>query len=170
MRLYCTASNRRNGSAAVRRLLAHALDELYSIQLPEIRCTSSGKPYFPAHPHLCFSFSHTDTHALCAVDTLPLGADIQTLRPIRPHTTDRVCCPEELENFDFFDIWTLKESYVKLFDAPRTNFRSVCFAGTRENIITPENSFFAKIYDDIPGCRAAVCAVSPNFPEQITIL
>ena len=89
--------------------------------LPTIGRRQWGKPYFPARPELEFNLSHSGPFALCALDSAPVGVDIQTVRPRRPALLRRVCAPEELAWLEgrgdlwsaFALLWALKESRVK---------------------------------------------------------
>lgn len=63
-------------------LLALALErELGLPQMPEIAREPGGRPYFPACPDLCFNISHSRGGAVCALDRLPVGVDVELLRP-----------------------------------------------------------------------------------------
>lgn len=81
----------------------------------------NGKP-FAAGTGLHFNVSHSGSFVCCAVHNLPLGIDIEELRPIRPALAGRVCAEEELcfvcpeGHFDstrFLQVWTAKEAYLK---------------------------------------------------------
>lgn len=87
----------------------------------EIARTDKGKPYFPGHPHLHFSISHTGELSLCALSDRPVGADIEEVAAPREGLPAYVLSPRELEWFqsrgetweDFYTLWTLKEARVK---------------------------------------------------------
>ena len=83
--------------------------------------TPLGKPLCP-DSGLHFSLSHSGNFVLCAVAAREVGADLETLRTIRPALAARVCSPAELEYvcpqgvFDserFLSLWTAKEAYLK---------------------------------------------------------
>ncbi|MBR4456386.1 MAG: 4'-phosphopantetheinyl transferase superfamily protein [Solobacterium sp.] len=79
-----------------------------------------GKPY-PVHGGLHFSLSHSGTMAVCAISSLPVGADVELIRPIRFRSVLRFFHPDEVkqiesaesEEMEFTRIWTRKESYGK---------------------------------------------------------
>ena len=170
MNLTCMPRGSLNGSEAAYALLGHIVRLKYGIDLPEIRKTPSGKPFFPAFPEIHFSVSHTKTHVLCAVSDRPVGVDVETVRPVRRGVPTRVCAQEELEAFEFFELWVLKESYIKLTGNNNVLLNTVCFSGARSEIITPDPAVGARLYGDVPGCFAAVCAAGHNFPVQMTML
>ena len=51
--------------AAAYALLTHAVEVIYHMPLPDIARDSHGKPYFPAHPEICFNLSHCRGLAAC---------------------------------------------------------------------------------------------------------
>ena len=65
-------------------LLRYALRQEYGIaELPRIETGERGKPYFPDCPELCFNLSHCKTAVACALDSAPVGVDVQDYRPIK---------------------------------------------------------------------------------------
>ena len=90
-------------------------------ELPEIARTEMGKPFFPAHPEIRFSISHTKGLAVCLLSDKECGVDTERRRPLREKVAARVFSPEEqaaLAASDdpdmlFTRLWTLKEAYVK---------------------------------------------------------
>ena len=79
---------------------------------------AQGKPQLPGGPQI--SLSHSGTLAVLAVSPLPVGADVQHIRPVRPAVVRYVCTPEELcwlqagdEALRFAVLWTRKESVMK---------------------------------------------------------
>ncbi len=112
---------RTDGGAAA-RLLSYALQQTYGIAaLPETARLPGGKPWFPAHPHIHFSISHSGPLVLCAVGDAPLGVDIELIRPRRAGLPRCVLSQGEYTWFeargcnweDFYTLWTLKEGRCK---------------------------------------------------------
>ena len=155
------------GSKAVYALLEYLVALEYGIPMPEVRKHSTGKPYFPERPDIHFSLSHTKTHVLCAVSDSPVGVDIETVRSIRPGVPERVCTPSELLIFDFFDLWVLKESFIKLSGNTNTPLKSICFSRAGEAIIAQDLRVRSRHYDTVPGCAAAVCSLDDDITEAI---
>lgn len=169
MKLFCAERGGHGASQAVRALLGYAVNDMYGICMPEIRKTQTGKPFFPDRPDICFSLSHTKTHLLVAVSETPVGADVETVRLVRPGTAARVCTPEELRVFDFFELWVLKESYVKLSGETAVDIRSLVFGRDAGEIRTPDGATTARLFTTIPGCAAAVCSRGATIPEDIVV-
>ena len=89
--------------------------------LPFIARGKKGKPWFPGHPRLHFSLSHSGDLALCALGKKALGADIEVVRPRsaglpRYALSGREYVWYEMRGSrweDFYTLWTLKEARVK---------------------------------------------------------
>ena len=103
-------------------LLAQAAEEHWGLSpLPEIARREGGKPFFPEREELHFNLSHSGELALCALDSAPVGVDIQLIREWRSSLPRRVCSADELawleQQPDFWPaftlLWTLKEARVK---------------------------------------------------------
>lgn len=76
-----------------------------------------GKPYLPGGPE--FSISHSRGVAGCAVDSGPVGLDIERVREFTPGMRGKICTQGELlltggDNSLLTQLWTCKESYMKL--------------------------------------------------------
>ena len=108
--------------AQARDLLALAVRETWRLSpLPEIARREGGKPYFPGHEGLHFNLSHSGDLALCALDSAPVGVDVQIVREWRPGLPARVCSGAELDWLEgqpdlwsaFTLLWTLKEARAK---------------------------------------------------------
>lgn len=80
------------------------------------------KPYLLNQPHLQFNLSHSGTVAVCAVAGMPVGVDVEKLHPFdggvaRHCFQDSEMCwlhEQEDEGHAFTQLWTRKESYLKL--------------------------------------------------------
>lgn len=90
-----------------------------------------GKPY-AKNLSVEFNISHSDNMVLCAVSDVPVGVDIEKIRPVDISVIKRVCNNDELEYVlqdnsykRFFEIWTFKEAYFKCIGTGITNFSSV---------------------------------------------
>lgn len=62
----------------------------------------------------CFSLSHSGEYALLAVSSLPVGADIEKIHPVRKGLFARMAAKgEQEEHMDFFTLFTRKEAMMK---------------------------------------------------------
>lgn len=120
--------------AALRRILARhagcAEDEIV------LRTSEHGKPSLHDRHGIHFSVSHARDAALVAISDVPIGVDMEYVRPLRlERTASRVlhadtlavlrALPEARRLIAFFDAWTQREAHVKavgggLFRTPDT--------------------------------------------------
>jgi len=111
----------RTGHEAGRQLLKKLYREETGDDLPEIRTTERGKPYFLDSPWH-FSISHTPKHAFCALSRNPVGLDAEELdRKINLRLAEKILSPGEKQQFDaaenkekaLLTFWVLKEAAAK---------------------------------------------------------
>lgn len=87
----------------------------------EVRRDASGKPWIPEFPNVHFNISHSGSLVVCTVDTSPIGVDVEQHRtvdlalPAQCLTTTELqrLCREGSEPFEFYTLWTIKESLLK---------------------------------------------------------
>ena len=111
-----------SGHEAGRMLLKELYREATGKDLPEIRITDRGKPYFP-DSDWHFSISHTPNHAFCVLSRNNVGLDAEELdRKVNLKLAEKILSPEEKARFDaaenkekaLLTFWVLKEATVKL--------------------------------------------------------
>lgn len=116
----------RDGHTVGRELLAR----LCGGQLPEIRVTEQGKPYF-ADSALHFSISHTKNHAFCCISDQNIGIDAEEAdRRVSPALAGKVLSETEKaryaaapdKNSALLRLWVLKEAYAKLLGKGLGNY------------------------------------------------
>lgn len=114
------------------------LEEMLRIQYgmdrcPEFSLGSKGKPYLRDYPDIHFSISHCRRGIACSVLDRPVGIDIEEIQK-DDKLADLVLNPEELASMResdepevrFTELWTLKESYLKLTgEGLRNNMKDV---------------------------------------------
>lgn len=106
-------------------LVRELLKEHFSIENPVFSKDENGKPVLQ-NKEAHFSISHSKSFVACAVDSKPVGIDIEELRPIPAQLIKRVCTCEEKEFINsngealspsevkkFLQVWTAKEAYLK---------------------------------------------------------
>lgn len=112
----------KQGTGDAYALLAALLVETQGIEpFPRIERAPGGKPYFPDWPGVRFNVSHSGGLCLCVLDDVPVGCDIELVRPRRERLPAYALNERELEWFrkrgerwaDFYTLWTLKEARVK---------------------------------------------------------
>ena len=107
-------------------LLRYALKKEYGItDIPELCYNDHGKPFLKDFPDVYFSMSHCAGRVVCAVADLPVGADIQDIRPLDMRVGKKFLTEAELRRVSLIygiaelsrelcRIWCIKESYGKL--------------------------------------------------------
>lgn len=106
-------------SPAAHMLLDEILEKEYGLHHTNLSFGPQGKPYLPHGPE--FSISHSWGYIAIAVSDMPVGVDVELVRPYMERLPERVLSKQELQWFrqrfstkvDFFTLWTLKESYYK---------------------------------------------------------
>ena len=110
-----------SGHEAGRMLLKELYREATGKDLPEIRITDRGKPYFP-DSDWHFSISHTPKHAFCVLSRNNVGLDAEELnRKVNLKLAEKILSPEEKARFDaaenkekaLLTFWVLKEAAAK---------------------------------------------------------
>ena len=110
------------GHEAGRQLLARLYRQETGEELPEIRITDRGKPYFPHSPWR-FSISHTPKHAFCVLSRNNVAIDAEEPdRKVNLKLAEKILSPSEKAQFDaaedkslaLLTFWVLKEAQAKL--------------------------------------------------------
>lgn len=119
--VFCELAGK-TGHDAGRQLLAKLYREETGEDLPQIRTTDRGKPYFPDSPWH-FSISHTSRHAFCVLSGCNVAIDAEESdRKIHLRLAEKILSPSEKEQFDaaenkekaLLTFWVLKEAAAKL--------------------------------------------------------
>lgn len=79
--------------------------------LPQMAWSDRGKPFFPAHPEVCFSLSHTNGAVLAGVSVAPVGVDIEFDRPVGRRTMERLA--GTADRAEFLRWWVCREAAAK---------------------------------------------------------
>lgn len=89
-----------------------------NIKLKDMKYTKNGKPYFDNN--LYFSISHKDNITVLIINNSEVGIDIEKIKDYDKAILKYFFTEEEQEyiktNKDFYEIYTLKESYIKMKD------------------------------------------------------
>jgi len=104
-------------------LLKKGLREEYGImENPIFDYSVDGKPFIVGHRDIFFNFSHSGNVALCALDTQPIGADVEVHRRVTSSLIDYTMNDAEQAAIHaatqpeqaFLEFWTRKEAVLKL--------------------------------------------------------
>jgi len=163
-------------------LVRYAISTRLSVGNDRIRLArdANGKPVALGLP-IELSISHSGSYAVCAVAAERVGIDIQELRPVdlkiarRQFTApeyDMIAKrPQQDQANAFFDLWTLKESYIKWdgrgLAIPLSSF-SFRFNGDAVTLDAPELRVTPFLHRySVPGYKCAVCGSVGNFPPSL---
>jgi 4'-phosphopantetheinyl transferase len=82
-----------------------------------------GKPHLESQPNFYFNISHSGSWVVCGISNNCIGIDVEKIKEINFDIAKRFFSIEENNDLNkkaghekqkyFFDLWTLKESYIK---------------------------------------------------------
>ncbi len=172
------------GEVIVRRILS----EKISIPTNEIiiKKSEKGKPYLADSKKHYFNISHSGDWVVVAFADEEIGIDVELIRKINYQIARRFYSAAEFAELDkkegqekrdfFFDLWTLKESYLKLLGKGLT--KSLSSFTIRKSDLefrliddkTEISSVFFKQYLLDMEYKLSTCSMSSDFTEKINIL
>lgn len=143
-----------------------------------------GKPFLKHIKDFHFNTSHAGEWIICATHNLPLGVDVEHIQPIEFDIAKQFFSEEEyidLMNRDslhrlsyFYELWTLKESYIKAEGKGlsillnsfsfRINSNEIVFKSKNES-----KNYCFKQYDIDSNYKLAVCGLEDKFACEIKI-
>lgn len=148
----------------------------------DFKTNEYGKPYLPGFSEFHFNISHSRKWVVCAVDNMPIGIDIEFIRPInfdiarkffsRTEYNDLFSKSDSERLEYFYELWTLKESYIKAagkgMAIPLNSFSIQIINGkiTIESQTQLTDYYFRK-YDIDVDYKLSVCAKNNQFPDNI---
>lgn len=106
-------------------LVRYMLETHFSLSRNAIRfqTNSFGKPELMDVKNLHFNLAHSGNWVVVAIDKNPIGIDIEEMKSIDIDVMKEVLTTQEIKSLQalpaneqpsfFYDLWTLKESYVK---------------------------------------------------------
>lgn len=160
-------------------LAKYLIHKIYDIKFDKIkfRYNDYGKPLIDSSDEIYFNVSHSNCYVVCALDTNPIGIDIEKIADIDLKIADRFFTKEEynyinLNELDkierFYEIWTMKESYIKTIgmglSIPLNSFSVI----SDQSVIWYNNQkyFFYKLNIDLQY-KMSVCSL--NINENVSI-
>ncbi len=144
-----------------------------------------GKPFLKGNRNFHFNVSHSGDWIVCAADNKPVGIDVEKIGPVELEIAAQFFSdeeykmliaksPEDRQNF-FFDLWTLKESYIKAIgkglSIPLKSF-TINFPDKGEIEVKSGNKstkWVLKQYNLDPEYKISVCATHQALPDEVII-
>lgn len=139
---------------------------------------ANGKPSLTLFPNVHFNFSHSGSRVLCAVSDLPVGCDVERIRPASPSLADRFFTPIEQEQIAkasdrqkmFFRLWTLKESFIKATGQSLPHLKNFSVIINENGIILdPYKNFYLQEISLGDDYCYACCSKTPELSNPVTI-
>ncbi|MCI0472054.1 MAG: 4'-phosphopantetheinyl transferase superfamily protein [Ignavibacteria bacterium] len=166
-------------------LLRHVLGQRLRIDGKSIvfNKTKNGKPYLQS-TGIHFNLSHSGEYVAMALSDHETGIDVEQIRPINYRIAERFFSPEEVGVLNsksgkskleyFFDLWTLKESYLKMIGTGLTKSLSsftveLVNAGFRitEKRGSRNTEVYFKQYSIDDEYKLSVCSYNKKFAEKV---
>lgn len=152
----------------------------------ELEIDPHGKPFLKGMERE-FNLAHANDYIFFVTDNTPVGVDIEYILPLDDlDNLVRACFSErEIQAYMtnnkeqrlefFYEIWTLKESYIKALGKGVSHSLQSFSINISEQKISLEasdtqNDWYFKRYDLIDQYKAAVCASHCHFPERPQII
>jgi 4'-phosphopantetheinyl transferase len=166
-------------------LLREALIENFKIQNEDILFyyNAYGKPYLMHTPSIYFNISHSGNWVVCAIDDYEVGIDVEKIENIDLDIAKSFFSKKEYMDLMkkvpakkkeyFYDLWTLKESYIKACGKGLSlDLRSFSIGIEKNNIILETKSdfknYFFNQYNIDKNYKLSVCTLEGTFPEEVT--
>ncbi|MFC0212046.1 4'-phosphopantetheinyl transferase family protein [Paenibacillus chartarius] len=148
----------------------------------EFGSSAYGKPYVVGAPELHFNVSHSGSWVVCAVARQPVGVDVERMQPVDLSVAHRFFSrqeqrdladklPHEQEEY-FYDLWTLKESYIKChghgLSLRLDSFTVRVEPGGQVTAWMPQGEppYSFRRYAFVPGYKLALCSGESELPER----
>ncbi len=154
-------------------LLRSIINQNYQIksELLKLAYTDKKKPYLLSHPGIHFNISHSGEWVVIAFSGNPVGVDVEKVRKVNLNVARRFFSDEEktrLFNLPekgqldyFFDLWTLKESFLKAIGTGLTRpLKSF-------TVLQSASGFYLENAGDYADVRLSQVAVGKNYKLSV---
>ncbi|MGX5475558.1 4'-phosphopantetheinyl transferase family protein [Bacillus toyonensis] len=167
-------------------LIRSLICQKYKIKNEEIKFIYNeyGKPFFQNFSDFHFNISHSGEWVVCATANSNVGIDIERVSDIEAlKLANEFFSDEEFYDIPsmnsdeqinyFYDIWTLKESYIKTIGKglyiPLNSFSIKKESRTLISYKNIPKDFYFRQYSIEPNYKISVCATREEFPQDIII-
>lgn len=146
---------------------------------------SFDKPFVQHIPDFSFNVSHSGDWVVCATHDRDVGIDIEQIRPINFKIAQRFFSAQEYRDLEekqgdekleyFYDLWSLKESYIKAvgkgLNLPLHSFTVRKLANQKITFTSVSNSdiWYFKQYELDVRYKLSVCAQENHFSPMVQI-
>jgi 4'-phosphopantetheinyl transferase len=170
------------GDILVRYLLCRRLG--IKNEMLVFRANRYGKPFLTNSSEIQYNISHSGKWVVCSIHNLPIGIDVEHIKPIDVSIAEKfftkqefneLTCKNEAEKMHYFyDLFTLKESYIKAegkgLSIPLDSFiikideNSISVSPINESV-----KYYFRQYCIDEEYRLSICARKNEFPRNIVI-
>jgi len=141
------------------------------------------KPFLRNNPNFKFNISHSGDFVVCAIGKEDIGIDIEQIKPIDLNIAkqffseneyqDLISKPDELRLKYFYDLWTLKESFIKCIGKGMAiPLNSFYVSITKNQITIRSNSLyqvhFRQFFLD-ENYKLSICSKDNCFVDDVKI-
>lgn len=176
-----------------RSLLGEALSRIIiskksGINIKDLAITKSdnGKPELQNIQDLYFNISHSGDWVVLAIAKAPVGIDVEKIKTPVYRIAERYFSKGELNSLNqlsepskqayFFDLWTLKESYLKMLGKGLTkslgSFTIIKDNGVFSliNDMSLKDEVFLKQFNLDPIYKLSVCSLDEEFTTSVQLM
>jgi len=141
-----------------------------------------GKPSLIGHSSFHFNVSHSGEWVAVFVSQALVGVDVEEIKPIDMNIAESFLSEREYQGLmsyphgerlpHFYELWTLKESYIKCrgegLSIPLHSF-SITVNEDRSITLEPEGErFYFRTYELDENHKLAACSEAEQFPLNVT--
>lgn len=162
-------------------MLLQEVMNLHGIKEEDIYFGENGKPEAKS---ICFNLSHSKEMVICVVSEKAVGCDIEKVKKSPMEVARRCFClsevlyleslSEERQEEEFFRLWTMKESFVKMTgEGMKLALNRIEFDLSGEIVQVRKDGVvqdcFIKEYN-IPQFKTTVCAKEEEFVSNVKFI
>lgn len=144
-----------------------------------------GKPFLKNYNGIQYNISHSGKWVACTVDNRPVGIDVEQIKSIDLRIAERFFSKQEFEELMckniieieacFYDLWTLKESYIKAvgkgLSIPLDSFTIQIEEGNITVCSKYESDdYYFRQYSIDKDYKIAVCSSKNEFPRDVKFI
>ena len=132
---------------------------------------------------LCYNLSHSGDYVICAASNFSVGCDIEKIKEAPINVAKRYFCeseilyldkiPKENRDDDFFRLWTIKESYVKMLKKGLSMGLNSFEVSFDEGVRIKKNNEYVDCHIkeyNLEGYKISVCSKEEFFADEMDII
>lgn len=164
---------RKNQSIIGKILLCKLLKTEYNLNYFDLDFyyNENGKPYIK-NTNIFFNISHSHDYVICVISNKEIGADIEKIRNININSMKYYCTEKEINyitnnkcdmNKKGFQIYTLKEAYIKMQGSNLNTLKEIEFNIKNKNIQCSDSNTECFLINDISEYVIAIVEKTSTY-------